>query len=303
MHIAHYNKIGGIHINIVKIMGGLGNQMFQYAFYKSMKNFDVNTKYDLSLFEKIQMHNGFELDKIFEIENSIANSKDLRLFYRGNNKYINKILYAIQFNKYQEYIQRDYSYLPEVYNLRNTMFIGYWQSEKYFHTVKEELLKDFRFKNTLDAKNKDLRSYIDETESVSLHIRRGDYYSDKNARELNGDICTKDYYLKAVNEINNRIKNPTFFIFSDDFYWVKSTLDFDSYIFVDWNKSDQSYIDMQLMSNCKHNIIANSSFSWWGAYLNANIDKYVISPNKWFNHVEYNIDDIILPDWIQISLE
>src|SRR5690606_38192956 len=154
--------------------------------------------------------------------------------------------------------------------------------------VAEELREHFQFPQITDIKNKELIQHIQQRNSVSLHVRRGDYLIASNQHL--GSICDNAYYEKAITYINEKTDSPLFVIFSNDIPWCKETFNNIDAIFVDWNTGNQSYIDMQLMSLCKHNIIANSSFSWWGAWLNNNPDKIVVSPNKWINETRPNTD-------------
>jgi hypothetical protein len=160
-------------------------------------------------------------------------------------------------------------------------FDGYWQNELYFRNYEEIIRSSYKFKKDLNNQNREMLNMIKRKNSVSIHIRRGDYVGVK----LWENICDVQYYVNAISCIKNRITNPMFFIFSDDVTWCRANLNSlvvpDEVVYVDWNKGVDSYIDMQLMSKCKHNIIANSSFSWWGAWLNTNQDKIVIAPRIW----------------------
>lgn len=159
----------------------------------------------------------------------------------------------------------------------------------------------------MNEKNQKILEKITQTNSVSIHVRRGDYYNNESAFKIHGNITTKKYYENALEFIKEKVKNPVFFVFSDEFEWVKKNLYFFSNYgevhIIDWNKGFDSYIDLQLMSNCKHNIIANSSFSWWAAWLNKNKNKIVISPKKWVNNINENKIDIIPNNWIKIPIE
>lgn len=150
----------------------------------------------------------------------------------------------------------------------------------------------------LSGENKIISDEIRKTNSVSLHIRRGDYITSKITNKFHGTCCL-GYYKKAMKLINKKVKNPKYFVFSDDIYWVKKNLEIKNAFYVDDNVGDKSYIDMQLMSMCKHNIIANSSFSWWAAWLNNNPNKIVIAPKKWFNDPGMDTTDLISEEWIR----
>ena len=176
---------------------------------------------------------------------------------------------------------------------------GYWQSENYFESNRSILINDFSFRIPLNARNADALRLISSSNSVSIHIRRGDYLHNANAKATHG-LCSLEYYHKAIRLIKATIGKPRFFIFSDDMLWVKAHLEpEEDCIFVDWNFGVDSYNDMRLMSLCKHNIIANSSFSWWGAWLNRNPDKVIIAPKRWFAG-KINDSNIIPSSWIRI---
>ena len=175
---------------------------------------------------------------------------------------------------------------------------GYWQSERYFGSYEKQIRSDFRFIESLDKKNKNILNVINKSNSVSIHARRGDYELNKKIKEYHG-LLSVAYYKKAIEIINKIIINPTYFVFSDDPEWVKNSLKINNATYIDWNKGLRSHIDMQLMSNCKHNIIANSSFSWWGAWLNNNPNKIVVAPKKWFKNskAQKGSEDLIPKTW------
>lgn len=193
--------------------------------------------------------------------------------------------------------------IPSIYtNIFSThkknFFLGYWQTEKYFCHIEKEIQATFEFKRELLSPEtaRFLRRII-ETNSVSIHIRRGDYLSEIN-QGLYGGICTEMYYAKAITYICNKIDQPSFFVFSNEIDWVKNNVDIPNPTYIDFNNGADSWQDMFLMSQCKHNIIANSSFSWWGAWLNRNTNKIVITPSRFINLEE---DSDIIPDtWIRI---
>ena len=196
----------------------------------------------------------------------------------------------------------DLKFRDKLFNPNNKYFVGYWQSENYFNSIEKIIREHFKFKPTLSEKNLRLKKRIENSNSVSLHIRRGDYVNNASAYKTHG-LCSIEYYNRAIDEIKRQVKDPIFFIFSDDPEWVKST-DFGiiNFEIIDWNIGNLSYIDMQMMNCCKHNIIANSSFSWWGAWLNSNSKKIVISPKKWFANDVLNeqAKNIVPNSWIKI---
>lgn len=290
-------------MRIVKILGGLGNQMFQYALALSLSKYypDEVIKIDLSAFNHYPLHNGFELNTIFK--NILESSSilecmkygyalpDYRLWQIGSR------IFPLRSTMLRETTIAPFN--KEVFNAKKHYFDGYWQSEKYFENIREDILRCYSFPSFEDENNLKLREDISRECTVSVHIRRGDYLK----IPLYKGICTKGYYCNAIDKIISLTKVDRFIVFSNDIEWVKENLldDFQGIdvCFVDWNKGSNSFRDMQLMSLCTHNIIANSSFSWWGAWLNKNPTKYVLTPSKWINLNESN--DIIPLSWIRID--
>ena len=280
---------------IVRVTGGLGNQMFQYAMYKSLENKGKLVKLDSkSFYETKKEHNGYELERIFDIKPNKPTKEDLEKFDENNISTLFKIKRKLFGDKKFVYDTKEYVFNKDVYKLKNSYLNGYWQSIKYFEGIENDIKKDFRFKNQLDNKNLEILNEIENSNSISIHIRRGDYMSPENYN-MYGCIATPTYYKKAIKVIEEKVENPTFFVFSNDMDWVKKNIQINSRVFyIDINSGNGSYKDMQLMSNCKHNIIANSSFSWWGAWFNENKNKIVIAPKKWINREDVDSNKIEL---------
>ena len=289
---------------VVKLMGGLGNQMFQYAAGRrlAIKHRTV-LKLDLSfLLDRTPRDNftyrTYELD-VFNIQGNIASPSETNRFVPNNRN----IFYNIKRKlKWIKVITEPYSHFHEdVLSAPDNSYIdGYWQSEKYFKDVEDIIRSDFTLKPEMATINQEFTKQISSCDSVSLHIRRGDYVSNSVINEYHGS-CSLEYYQEAVAKIATCVKNPHLFIFSDDLNWAKEHLNFNYPIkFITHNGAEKSYEDLRLMSLCKHNIIANSSFSWWGAWLNTNPGKIVIAPKKWFNDSSINTDDLIPDSWVRI---
>jgi len=285
---------------IVKFNGGLGNQMFQYAFaYVLEEKTGIKTLFDMSFFEK-------RYARPYELENFSLNAKFVEDFWL---KLKLKIMWKLRKNLKDKkflglnfYSEPHFEFDKYAFKIKpNTYIEGFFQSEKYFEKFKDEILDAFKFKNKPDDFNQFLIDEINKSNSVSMHIRRGDYVQKKRYQELYAN-CSLDYYKRGVEYIASKYENPKLFIFSDDIDWVKANFNFPyEYVFVSNNSGAKSYEDMRLMSLCKHNIIANSSFSWWGAWLNNNKEKIVIAPKKWFNDGRINQDDVIPENWIKID--
>jgi hypothetical protein len=277
---------------IIQLDGGLGNQMFEYALYYSFLKKGINSKLDTSKFDEKNAHNGYELEKIFNINGIYCTKLEKKII-----KPASKLLHIFFKHPYKEKKQWQWAYHDEASNIKFGFLKGYWQNEKYFKNIENDIRQKFKFPSLSDSKNIEILDKMKKTNSVSLHIRRGDYL-------LEGRGCSINitYYDKAISLINQRLTGPYFFIFSDDIEWAKDNIKEKNVTFIDWNNNDRSFIDMQLMSLCKHNIIANSSFSWWGAWLNANPSKIVIAPMQWMPHIE-EARDLIPNDWVKLSVE
>lgn len=285
---------------IGQIVGGLGNQMFQYAFYRYLVLIkDSKLKLDLSLFNSYNLHNGYELENIFDIKEEIAVIKEIEqlkskysLLFKIENKLLKKN-YIFGNKHYKEnnfYIdQRIFDEFD-----KNLYVEGYFQTYKYIQELNLDL---FQFQTSLTEIEKKLL----EGNVVSIHVRGGDYINNRKDNILFGGICTLRYYENAIKYMKKHLKNPAFLVFTNDQEYAIQLLKNESFKIVNWNTGKNSFRDMYLMSLCKHNIIANSSFSWWGAWLNKNESKIVISPNKWFNNNYINQEQIVPKSWIRVD--
>ena len=197
-------------------------------------------------------------------------------------------------------VDENFIYYPEVFQSisKNEIFRGTWQSELYFKNSTLQIRNIFEFNESLmNIQTKNLANKMHQETSISIHIRRGDYLSSKYINGFSG-ICTLDYYKAAIEIINSRFIDGSFYIFTDDQEWVNENFQLENSLCVQHNTGSDSWQDMYLMSRCKHNIIANSSFSWWGAWLNNNPDKIVIAPKYWWNGLDN--DDVVPKNWLRI---
>jgi len=290
---------------IVNIIGGIGNQMFQYALYKNLKSKFPVVKLDISGFESYAFHNGYELSAVFNVDAEFASKEEVDILADHSAAFLSRIRRKIFGRKktyYNSYIQKDFGFKSDVLKYDNMYLFGYWHGEKFFYDVRDAVTADFSFKEPLSGENLKIKELAERENSVSIHIRRGDYVTNQAVNRSLGNICTKEYYDKAIKTMNKKVKKPTYFVFSDDIKWAKDNFNLGNCYFISWNNEDKSYNDMHLMSICKHNIIANSSFSWWGAYLNANPDKLVVAPGKWFNDPTRDTSDYIPSSWEKIKI-
>lgn len=291
-------------ITSVLLMGGLGNQMFQYAFAKAWAlenhgDYQLNTSFleDDSNRESFTRRQ-YELG-VFQMR-PVSTSRPLVWGYNFKNRYIRFLTTRLGRRKIVNELSMRYS--EDYLKMRDKkLFIGYFQSERYFSNYRKEILQDLTFAAELSEKTQALANLIFTAESVSLHVRRGDYITIQ-ANFSHIGVCSLDYYRAAIEYVKNHTNNPTFFVFSDDIEWARENIDVgrNAVFYVDHNVGSRSYEDMYLMSHCRHNIIANSSFSWWGAWLNVNMQKIVVAPRRWFSNEKMDSSDIIPESWIKI---
>lgn len=288
---------------IVDIIGGLGNQMFQYAAARALAlRKGVPLKLDISGFATYGLHQGFELSRVFNIEIDIAKSEDVQKMLGWQSKprirgILSRRRYAVLRSK-NFVIEPGFHYWKGICELPSNCYLkGFWQSEKYFIDAAALLHKDFTFRQPFDNKNAECAALISQVNAVSLHVRRGDYVSDSRTAAVHG-LCSAEYYRAALRVVSERVTSPHIFVFSDDMRWAKENLPLESPVhYVDLNQGEYSFNDMRLMSMCKHNIIANSSFSWWAAWLNSSPEKIVIAPSRWFNTGHHDTRDVYCPSW------
>jgi hypothetical protein len=293
---------------IIKLQGGLGNQMFQYAFGLSLsKKLSTPLYFDASFFK--QADHGltprkYELD-LFDIPINIAGNKLVNRFLHPN--FIQKAYSKIGINKSTIFGENSLRFTNKVLETKlPAYFEGFWQSEQYFIELDDLIRKSFTFKLPLNQQSQKIADKLaQQSNTVSIHVRRGDYVNSTLTNELHG-VCSINYYKNAIALIKERIQDPCFYFFSDDPEWVDQHLlqAIDNATLVQHNYDADSWQDLALMSKCKHHIIANSSFSWWGAWLNPGEEKIVIAPKKWFNITEtdYFVSTDIIPlKWIKIT--
>lgn len=290
---------------ITKLIGGLGNQMFQYATGRRAAHIN-NTllKLDITGYNnQVGITPRKYMLDIFNIHASIATKEEVSLFNIHSKNRIQRNLHRIILFFLRRYYirQKTTGFTTEFLTVPDDSYLdGYWGSEKYFKDIEDIIRKEFTFKSKPDDINQKMINQMKNCDSVSIHIRRGDYVNDKKTNQFHG-VCDLDYYIRAIALIAKKVNNPKFFVFSDDPQWAKQNLHLKSpCVYVDHNTGKKDYEDMRLMSKCRHNIIANSSFSWWGAWLNSNKNKIVIAPKKWFNDKSINTKDLIPNSWIKI---
>jgi len=277
----------------VELDGGLGNQMFQYAAAKSLA-YKKNT--DLAL--NVQVFDKCELRQL-EI-----NRYDINANIVKNKNFLRKVMKRLNLDAFTSsyYVEKSIRY-RDISDLSDDVYLkGYFQSEKYFLEIRSALIKDFTITGQLSNYTKKIsKKILGGNSTASIHIRRGDYVFDEAINNIHG-TCDISYYEKAISLLNSEYENIEYFIFSDDIAWAKKNLALPNSTYIDSEEKRMPHEDILLMSQCHHNVIANSSFSWWGAWLNDNNNKIVIAPKEWFKSTELtkNSGDIVCSDWIKM---
>jgi hypothetical protein len=298
-----FKKVPGM--IIVQLKGGLGNQLFQYAAGRriaKVNNFSL--KLDLSWFkdqpDRLYSLNHFATIKDVASPAEVATLTD-PFWLRLKEYLLNKINLSGTDGKRTMILERSLDFDPNILQISKSVYLkGYWQSEKYFKDIEEIIRKEFTVTTAPSPDNIKIANKIRSTEAICIHVRRGDYVSDPKANQLIG-LCPLDYYYKSIDYILSKVDKPHFFIFSDDPDWTQQHIKIDAPItYVCNNSSDKNYEDLRLMRYCRHFIIANSSFSWWGAWLSPNVQKIVIAPAQWFRGEQYNDEDRLPKEWIRI---
>ncbi|WGD34884.1 alpha-1,2-fucosyltransferase [Olleya sp. YS] len=271
---------------VIKLIGGLGNQMFQYAAAKAVA---LHTKQELKLdtsgFDDYNLHD-------YGLHHFNINAK----LFNQKSKWIRKLEHKLNLTTY--YNEQSFRFNPEVFNIntKNIQLNGYFQSEDYFINYRNDILNNFKIVSPLKQQTQYLLAEMAKTNAVSIHIRRGDFLK----HEVH-NTSKAQYYKDAMAVIESKIEQPTYYLFSDDMEWVKANFKTNhKAVYVDCNDAATAFEDIKLMSNCKHNIIANSSFSWWSAWLNTNPNKIVIAPKQWFNGDQYDYTDVVPKSWIKL---
>jgi hypothetical protein len=289
---------------ITRLNGGLGNQLFQYAAgFALAERLGVPHKLDLSEFDTYMLRR-FELNK-FNISAQTATPEELSGIVTNPSSFqrrTNRLAIALGFGFSRiAFKENQFPYNDAFGNIRRPMYLqGYWQSEKYFKSAEDKLRSELCVLDKPDAANQAILDRILPCPAVSLHIRRGDYVTNASAASVHG-VCPLDYYDAAIRHIGSLVQDPHFFVFSDDPQWAKDNLKTDYPIqFVDVNGPDRGVEDMWLMKSCKHHIVANSSFSWWAAWLNNRQDKIVVAPKTWFLDKKLDSRDLVPQQWHRI---
>ncbi len=293
---------------IVKLVGGLGNQMFQYATARALaERHRCELKLDTSWFRKpgSDTRRSYGL-RVFNTVKAQATKREINAVkHRSGNK-LDRILRShfrgfFPLRKSYFFEESALHFSPEVLKLTDNSYLeGFFQYLAYFQSIEKILQDEFQFIKQPNKKNKLILDKIEIQNSVSVHIRRKDYISNKNYRSYFAHP-SRLYYKKAMEMINRKVPSPDFYIFSDDIPWVKKHFKNNHNMhFISHNKGKNDFEDMRLMQSCKHNITANSSFSWWAAWLNQNPHKIVITPRKWYQDKLAEMTGKFPPNWTKL---
>lgn len=291
---------------IVCLKGGLGNQMFQYAAGRRVACLqNVPLKLDLSWYGKNflgETPRSYALAP-FSINAEIATEQEIAKLFRPDTGRIKRFVNLLNPFYRQSHIREKKSHFNSSFRILPDSYLdGYWQSEKYFKDIAPIIRHDFTMRAAPDGFNRKVSVVINDCNAVSIHFRRGDYITDAKTGKHHG-VCSIDYYKSAVELVATRVVRPHFFVFSDEPAWVSDNFKIPHPMTViSHNGPDQPHEDLRLMSLCRHHIIANSSFSWWGAWLNPRPDKVVIAPARWFNDSSIDTRDILPTSWLTSPL-
>jgi hypothetical protein len=275
---------------ITRLYGGLGNQMFQYAAGVALaRRLRADLYTDVSSFQRISYDRNVT-QRIYELDGFGITPRPLRLRHRLGVRISRPTLFCETAFRYDEAFGRLAGHV---------ILDGYWQSFRYFEPYAPDIHATFRFPQDDTATTRALLGQIQATNSVAVHVRRGDYASPRG--QAYHGLIPVSYYRAAIGRIADQISDVNLFIFSDDIAWCRAHLQIDlPKTFVDSNRPTHSVAAMQLISACKHAVIANSSFSWWAAWLNQNPAKLVCAPVRWFAGVDHEINDRVPVEWIRL---
>ena len=282
---------------IVRLCGGLGNQMFQYACGRALAlrnqaglKLDLTRYADPSYAEK----RPYLLDRL-RVEAGKAGSLEVRFAHGGRmSRTVTAVAPCLKFRFFEE---NGLQFHPEVASARGNVYLsGFWQCERYFADAADAIRRELQPRAEPEGENLRLLREIEGGASVSVHVRRTDFFTDPIVY-----VCSLDYYMRAAEEIARRERSPRYYVFSDDPDWTRENLKLPQATYIGHNGNAHPEEDLRLMSRCRHHIVANSTFSWWGAWLCENPGKVVIAPKRWYEAEELNVSEIVPPDWIRLA--
>ena len=261
-------------MRLIKMTGGLGNQMFIYALYLRMRSRYPNTRIDLSDMMHYRIHHGYEMNRVFGLP------KEEVIWPQWVKKLLEVFLFRIILERHEHGSLRHYDGTvrwPWVY------YKGFYQKLIYLEGYEEQIRRVFTFDMTkVNEQSRTMAEQMDnDPQAVSLHVRRGDYLKKKYFASV-GCVCQLPYYQRTLKQMSSLVDEPHYYVFSDDMPWVKENLPLENVTYINWNQGEDSWQDLMLMTHCRHHIISNSTFSWWGAWLGGNKDGKVVCPDHWY---------------------
>ncbi len=290
---------------VIRLRGGLGNQMFQYALGKRItKQLGTTMKLDLTSLLKTHKRKNvtdrdYQLD-IFKLDTQfLVQPRLLKTFDKYGLNFLSQFIKETQLLGIKKYKEKTFT--VEEWLVDNPkddiLYSGYWQSEAYFESVEEDLRKDFEFEEELSLEAQAIYDNISTVNAVCVHMRRGDYVNNQMFNSSN-----LEYFYKASEYINQNTNKPHFFVFSDDPEWCKINVKFEQdFTIVDYQTTKKKFKeDLQLMSSCKHFVMSASSFSWWAVWLSNKKDNIVVAPEPWFLNSDNDVSDLVSKDWIRL---
>lgn len=283
---------------LIHVMGGLGNQLYQYALYEKLKSLGKTVKLDLYAYTDAtgddREWRKLELDRFEGLDYEVATQKERMALLDNRMKIWDRVRRKLC-GRQNKTVKETAEYMPEIFDMDDVYLYGFWECERYYHDILEHLRTKIVFPRSDNPKNIQCMKQMETENAVSVHIRRKDYLTVADGARYMG-ICTERYYEGAMRYIAQRVADPIYYIFSDDIEYVKKHYQGNTIRIVDWNDGDNSLFDMQLMSQCKHHICANSTFSMWGARLNSKPDKLMLRPLRHDNYEKIVIQKRLC-DW------
>lgn len=303
-------KQGASSVSVVKFQGGLGNQLYQYAFVEALRRRNPRhlIKVDFSWFS---LNTTRKLDlRHFRLWPTLEEAElgEIRRVFWPARSGVSRIVGYFQerVGEKKIVIEEKPGFFPDLLRVNEARYFeGYWQSYKYFEPFFNEIQSNFEiYESSISNKILELGRRVLKTKSVAIHVRRGDYASDPLALKFHG-LCSLEYFLTAIELMNDLIPDAEFFVFSDDPHWVTDNLKLSAQIHLVSGNMSQSVIeDLYLMQRCHSFILSNSTLSWWAAWFSTqshqNAKSFVIAPREWFRGISFQIDDILPPSWIRI---
>lgn len=295
---------------IVKLQGGLGNQMFQHAAGRSLSlRLGTPLKLDRWLMDNPVKGNTpwrYALGAL-NIQEEFAGSRETVELSGQERTRLRKLTLRLRRAaglappRATVLLDTDLRFHPEFHEVSGDVYLdGYWQSEKYFLGISETIRREFSLRRPLEGADREFAEAIAREDSVSIHVRRGDYVSNPAANRFHG-LCSVEYYRRCMAIISEKVGAPRFVVFTDDPVWAREYMDVPhGTTFVDWDQPRNGSVDLELMRRCRHHVIANSSFSWWGAWLCENPGKLVLAPARWFNDPSKDTGDLIPESWVRV---